>query len=128
MSGIDLRLCVRVKNDHFGSECGGMFLYKMALLCDVLTGMLYGPGPWCRSGPGGCPNIGAMAGSTSGQSPADPKLYIHNLAQTRKHGALVTNLSLVLSSRRNLDHCCVYVLSVGVGDMMEDDIWTTGHV
>ena len=25
MSGIDLGLCVRVKNDHFGSECGGMF-------------------------------------------------------------------------------------------------------
>ena len=94
MSWIDLGLWVRVKNDHFGVNAEACFLYKMALLCDVLTGMLYGPGPWCRSGPGGCPNIGAMAGSTSGQSPADPKLYIHNLAQTRKHGALVTILLL----------------------------------
>ena len=41
MSGIDLGLWVRVKNDHLGSECGGMFLYKIVLLlCDVLAGML----------------------------------------------------------------------------------------
>ena len=79
---------------------------------------------------GGCPNIGAwQAAAHLGSQPGSPGT-LDNLAQTRKHGLIVTNLSSVLSSRRNLDHCIivVYVVSVGVGGMMEDDIWTTGHV
>ena len=84
----------------------------------------------CRVRAGGCPNIGAwQAAAHLGRPLAVPAPCTY-LAQTRKHGLIVTNLSSVLSSRRNLDHCIivVYVVSVGVGGMMEDDIWTTGHV
>ena len=90
---------------------------------------MYGPGP--VQGPGRrMSKYRSVAGSsTSGQTTGSPGT-LDNLAQTRKHGLIVTILSSVLSSRRNLDHCIivVYVVSVGVVVVMEDDIWTTGHV
>ena len=53
----------------------------------------------CRVRAGGCPNIGAwQAAAHLGSQPGSPGT-LDNLAQTRKHGPIVTNLYLVLSSR-----------------------------
>ena len=85
----------------------GMFLYKMLILCDVHnTGLLYGPGP--VQGPGRrMSKYRSVAGSsTSGQNVAVPSLYItwRRLGNTEPWSRVS---SLVLSSRRNLDHCIV---------------------